>query len=115
MRAFKTVVIPTQEAVELTVSGGATPTNTSHEVRVAGAYAISIQARNGSSTDLDVEVYTSPDNVTYDDEVYASMNLGANKEKTIPVTVGPVYMKVKVVNNDNSNATTVTVKVTVTK
>ena len=114
-RVYKTIVVPTHSAFALTESGGATPTNTSHEVHVAGAYSLSLQVQNGSSTNMTAEVFTSPDNVTDDDQAYGSVNLGANQEKTIPITVGPVYVKVKITNGDDVNATVVTTKLTVTR
>lgn len=99
-----------QDAVALTVSGGATPSDMSDPIDIRGMRTISLQIQNGDSTDLDIEVYTSmTEDGTYDNVVYASEStLGADKNKTITITPGPNFMKIKLVNQDASNATAVT-------
>ena len=116
--AMKIVYTP-QEAVDLTVSGGTSPSNTSPPLDVRGARSLALQVihnlTGSNSTDLDVIVYSSIDGSTFDTEPYASMNIGANKVKTIPITAGINYLKVKVQNNDASNATKVTTKLAVSR
>lgn len=102
------------DAVTLTVSGGATPSVTSTAVDIAGAAYVTISVLNGKSTTLDVIVYASYDNVTYDTLAYASMNVGANVNKTLALNPGPAYIKVKITNNDAANASTVTVGINIT-
>lgn len=102
-----------QAAVALTVSGGATPSNTSVGIDVSLAKTIGLQVQNGASTSLNVYVYASCDGVIYDDQSYASMNLGANQEKTLLVSPGPEYIRVTVTNADAVNTTTVTSKLIV--
>lgn len=110
-------VVTTQDAVSLTISGGATPSDVSDPVYVEGAEAIALTVDHNltgsNSTDLDIIIYTSEDGVDFDNISYASMNLGAGQKKTIPITVGPRFVEVKVVNNDGSNATDVTTKLTI--
>lgn len=102
------------DAVALTVSGGATPSVTSAAKDIAGVAYVTISALNGKSTSLDVLVYASYDNVTYDTLPYASMNIGANVNKTIALNPGPAYIKVTITNSDAVNASTVTVGVNLT-
>ena len=101
-----------QSAVALTVSGGATPSNTSAALDVHDASSLVLQIRNGNSTSLNVYVYTSPDDSVYDDISWSSCNLGANQEKSILISPGIYYMKVTVTNADAANTTTVTTKLT---
>lgn len=98
-------------SVNLTEAGGSTPYNESSFFYVGDASSIVLTVSNGNSTDLDVEVYTSPDGEISDSEVYASMNLAANTVKSCPITAGPRYIKVKVINNDSSHSTVVTSKI----
>lgn len=95
--------------ISLTVSGGGTPSAETEtiDVRTMSALALTCDHnRTGSdSTDLDIEVFTSFDNVKWDNIAYASMNLGAAKVKSIPVQAGVAYAKVKATNKDASNAT----------
>ena len=108
--------------ISLTVSGGATPSDTSNFINVRGAKAIEVTmdhkrgvgGADSASTSITLTVYTSPDGSKVDTEAYASMNLGAAKIKTIPVTPGMDYIQVGIVNGDAANATKVlpTVKVT---
>jgi len=102
------------DAVDLTVSGGATPNATSTAIDVAGARLLTVSVLNGKSTDLDVIVYGSYDGTTFDTIAYASMNVGADTNKTLPITPGPSKIKVKIVNNDAGNASTVTVGLNLT-
>lgn len=101
---------PTSD-VDLTVSGGATPTAQSEAIDVRGAKDILLTVNHNiagsDSTDLDAEVFASYDGTTFDNEAYVSMNLGASKVKSIPVARGPAYIRWKVTNNDASNATSV--------
>lgn len=101
----------------LTVSGGATPSVTSGSLLVGGgvrkASAITLTLENDASTDCDFEVQTSYDNSNWDDDAYTTVNLGANKQRTVPLTVGMRYVRVKATNNDASNATTVSATATV--
>ena len=97
-----------QDAVALTVSGGATPSDLSDEVVVRGAQEVNIQAENGDSTDLDVFVYVShKKGGNFTTEPYASMNLEADEISQIPLTPGIYGLKISVVNNDAGNATVV--------
>lgn len=97
-----------QDAVALTVSGGATPSDLSDEVVVRGAQEVNIQAENGDSTDLDVFVYVSYQRGgNFTTEPYASMNLEADEISQIPLTPGIYGLKISVVNNDAGNATVV--------
>jgi len=100
------------DAVSLTVSGGATPSRTSDWVETDDAEDLVLSVGNGASTNLDVEVFTSPDKSLIDNLPYASLNLAANQRKSIAVTPGPLFMQVKITNKDSVNATTVTVKLT---
>ncbi len=117
-KAMKIVWTP-QDAVTLDASGGLNPSNTSDIIDVRGAKALTLTVihnlTGSNSTDLDVIVYSSPDGTTFDTEPYASMNIGANKVKTIPITAGINYLKVKVQNNDTNNATKVTTKLVVSR
>lgn len=107
--------------ISLTVSGGATPTDTSDEMLVSGAKAIVVQADHyrgvagaGSpSTDLDIIIY-SRSGTTYDMAAYASFNVGAATVASLNVTPGMDAIKVKIVNNDAANATKVLPTVLVT-
>jgi len=112
-RQFEKVWTP-QDGVSLTVSGGATPSDTSDEIDVHGAHHLGLQVIHNypesDSTDLDVEVFGSMDGQIYDTEPYAKFNVGADKVKTWPVSPGPSRVKVKVTNNDASNATKVSTK-----
>ena len=93
----------------LTVSGGATPSDTSDEFIVRGAQEVNIQAENGDSTDLDVFVYVSyRKGGNFTTEPYASMNIEADEISQIPLTPGIYGLKIKIVNNDAGNATVVT-------
>ncbi len=97
-----------QDAVALTASGGATPSDTSDFADLRGRRGLSLFAKNGASTSLTVSVYASPDNVNYDTAPIISFNLGANESITRPIN-GPVnYVKVTAVNGDAVNATSVT-------
>lgn len=98
------------DAVSLTASGG---NNTSNAIDIAGANAVTISVINGDSTDLDVFVYASYDNTTYDSLAYASMNVGASAKKTLPITPGPAYIKIKIQNNAGV-ATVVTTGINIT-
>jgi len=100
-----------QNAVSLTVSGGATPSNASGWYYIGGYYSIVLTVSNGNSTSLNAYVYTSPDNgVTVDNISYAAINLGASQIKSVPITPGPLYIRITVTNADASNATSVTSK-----
>lgn len=99
-----------QDNVSLTAAGGQTPSHTSPGYDVAGAKTIVLTVKNGNSTNLDVIVQTSWDGSNWDSEPYASVNLGANKTKTIPISPGPFFMRVYVENKDTVNSTTVTTK-----
>jgi len=99
-----------QDNVSLTASGGATPSNEGGKILIEEGGRLSLTVKNGASTNLDIEVFTSYDGEEWDTLPYASMNLGANQTKTIPITPGPRYFKVKVTNKDGTNPTTVTTK-----
>lgn len=107
---YGTVFTP-QDNVSLSANGGE---NTSSVFDVSLADTIVLTAKNGNSNNLVVEVYSSWDGTNWDTVPYASMNLGANETKSLPVTPGIFYCKVKVVNNDTTNSTTVTTKLIVT-
>lgn len=89
---------------------GASSNVTSESFKVALADSLTLKVKNGNSTDLDIEVLSSIDNSDWDTLPYVSLNLGANQTKTVPITVGIRYIKIKLTNNDASNATTVTVE-----
>lgn len=107
--------------ISLTVSGGATPSDTSDEIVVDGAVAIVVQAdhyrgafgADSASTDLDIIIY-SRSGTTYDMAAYASFNVGAATVASLNVTPGMDAIKVKIVNNDAANATKVLPTVLVT-
>ena len=111
-KSYRMQIATPQSAVALTVSGGATPSNTSAAVDVHDAVSMSLQITNAASTSLNVYVYTSTDNSVWDDQSWASCNLGANQEKTISITGGVYYIRVTVTTADAANATTVTTKLT---
>ena len=108
-----------QSAVELTASGGGTPSNTSPAYAVSEArflvFTVIHNLTGSNSTSLDAIIYASHDGTTFDTEPYASLNIGANKVKTIPVSPGIYRVKIKVQNNDAANATKVTTKLTLSK
>jgi len=108
-----TRTVTPQNAVALTVSGGATPSNTSGSIDCVGAIQLTLQVRNTLSTVLTASVYGSPDNSVFDDQAYASVVLAADQEKTIAIAPGPNYVKVTVVNGDAANATVVTTKLSI--
>jgi len=98
--------------LSLTVSGGATPSLETDPIDVMGMKRLMLtidHKRTGSdSTDLDTSIYSSPDGSVFDTEAYASDEaLGAAKVKTIAVTAGVAYVKLKVENMDAGNATKV--------
>lgn len=98
-----------QNNVSLTVAGGATPSNESDPIRIEDAEALALTVFNGASTNLDVLPYASLDGVNFDTEPYTgNINIGANKKKTVPISPGPRFIKIKVENKDTGNATTVT-------
>lgn len=99
-----------QNAAALTVSGGATPTNTSASIDVSDAVSLTLQVRNTDSTSLLIEVFTSPDDSVYDDKALASMVVTANQEATLLISPGVNYLRVKASNQDAANATVVTSK-----
>lgn len=107
--------------ISLTVSGGATPSDTSNEIVVDGADSIVVQADHyrgeagaGSpSTDLDIIIY-SRSGAAYDMAAYASFNVGAATIASLNVTPGMLAVKIKLVNNDAANATKVLPTVLVT-
>jgi len=99
-----------QDNISLTVSGGAKPSHESGKILAEEGGLLALTVKNGASTNLDIEVFTSYDGSEWDTLPYASMNLGANQTKTIPITSGPRYFKVKVTNKDGTNPTTVTTK-----
>ena len=99
-----------QNAVALTVSGGLTPSNLSAPIYVAHAESLYLQARNGASTNLTINILSSPDNTIFDDVAYTLMNMGANEEKSMLIAKGPVWITVQAVNGDAANATTITTK-----
>lgn len=93
----------------LTVSGGATPNDTSDEVVVKGSDKVSVYALCATSTDLDVFVYVNyKKGGAYTTQPYASMNLGAGESDQLPLTPGMYGIKIKIVNNDAGNIATVT-------
>lgn len=95
-------------AFALTVSGGATPNDTSDEVIVKGADQISIYGKCITSTNLDIEVYTTyKKGGDFTNKPYASMNLGAGESDQLPITPGMYGLKIKIINNDAANAATV--------
>ena len=102
--------VPTTD-VSLTVSGGATPTAQSEAIDVRGAKAVLLTLNHNitgsDSTDLDIEVFASYDGTTFDNLPFVSMNVGASKVKSIPIAIGPAYIRWKLTNNDGSNATEV--------
>ena len=109
---------PTSD-VELTVSGGATPSAQSEAIDLRGCRAVTLtidhDLTGADSTDLDAEVFTSYDGSKFDNEAYCSLNLGASKVKSIPLEPGPAYIRWKVTNNDGTNATRVRPVVTVVR
>ena len=108
-------------AISLTVSGGATPSDTSSEMNVRGARAIVVQidhyqgalGADSASTDLDVIIY-SKSGSTFDMTAYASMNIATKTIASLNVTPGMESIKVYVLNGDAANAAKFlpTVKVT---
>lgn len=108
------VLVERWETAELTltVSGGATPSLETEAIDIRGFKVLTLTIdhnRTGSdSTDLDTFVYSSPDGTIFDTEAYTSHEtLGAAKVKTIAITEGVAYLKVKVENMDSENATKV--------
>lgn len=98
-----------QDGFALTVSGGATPEDTSDEFVVRGAQEVNVQVENGDSTDLDVFVFVSfRKDGNFTTVPYASMNLGADESDQVPLQTGFHSVKIKIVNNDAVNATVVT-------
>ena len=102
----------TTAELSLTVSGGATPSLETEAIDVRGFASLALTIdhnRTGSdSTDLDTFVYSSPDGAVYDTEPLVTESaLGASKVKTIAVTSGVSYVKLKVANEDAGNATKV--------
>lgn len=98
--------------VSLTVSGGATPSEESEAIEVAGISELAVvfdHNRTGSdSTDIDLELYTSLDGVGWDTDPFWGQSLGASKRKTFPVTPPNTrYVKWVATNNDAVNATAV--------
>ena len=74
--------------------------------------------RTGSdSTDLDVELYSSPDGTRWSDYPFASINVGASKiSKPVPAVVPQgKEIRWKTTNNDAGNATKVRPIITVYK
>jgi len=107
-----------QDGVSLTVSGGATPSDTSLPVNVGDAASIALSTYHkhaeSLSTNLETTVITGESRIDdFDTESYGAMALGANKKKTFPISPGPNYIKVKVENKDAANATKVTTILTV--
>lgn len=78
----------------------------SDPVDMRGIKVLAIFAKNGGpSNNLDVLIYGSyAMDGEYDNKPYFSMNLGNGDKKTQPVTIGPPWIKVKLVNNDTSNS-----------
>jgi hypothetical protein len=109
---------PTSD-VDLTASGGATPSAQSEAIDIRGSRAVTFtidhDLTGSDSTDLDADVFTSYDGSKFDNEAYCSLNLGAAKVKSIPLAPGPAYIRWKVTNNDAGNATKVRPVVTVVK
>ena len=111
-------VVPTSD-VDLTVSGGATPSAQSVAMDTRGSRAVTLtidhNLTDSDSTDLDAEVFTSYDGSKFDNEAYCSLNLGAGKVKSIPIAPGPAYIRWKITNNDAVNMTKVWPVVTVVR
>jgi hypothetical protein len=109
---------PTSD-VDLTASGGATPSAQSEAIDIRGSRAVTLtidhDLTGSDSTDLDADVFTSYDGSKFDNEAYCSLNLGAANVKSIPLAPGPAYIRWKVTNNDAGNATKVRPVVTVVK
>jgi len=84
---------------------------------VFGASKIVIQAdttnSNNTSTDIDINVESSIDGTTWDSVEYASMNLGGDEIKTMLVETGPLFIRLRVDNNDAGTTGYVTAKVLV--
>ena len=105
--------------VELTVSGGATPSAQSEAIDVLGAAEISLvvdHTLTGSdSTDLDVEIFTSYDGSNWDTDAYATVKVGAGKQPApTPITPPNVHsIRWKATNNDGANATKVKPVITI--
>ena len=98
--------------LSLTVSGGATPSRETEAIDVRGFTSLALTIdhnRTGSdSTDLDTFVYSSPDGAVYDTTPLVTESaLGAATVKTIAVTSGVCYVKIKVANEDAVNTTVV--------
>jgi hypothetical protein len=104
--------------IALTVSGGATPSDTSNTLNVRGAQAIMLEVDHNqvgsASTTMTASIFTSEDDSVWDNLAYVSLNLGAAQVKSIPVTVGMKYLRVYLLNNDAANATKVLPRVIVT-
>lgn len=105
------------EELSLTVSGGATPSRETEAIDVRGFTPLALTIdhnRTGSdSTDLDTFVYSSHDGVVFDTEPLVTESaLGAAKVKTVTVTSGVCYVKLKVANEDAGNATKVKLTLT---
>lgn len=97
--------------VELTASGGATPSAQSKAVNILGAIEISVtlchNLTGSNSTDLDLEIYTSPDGTRWDTDPYHTINVSASKQlPPVPLTPPNVSsIRWKAVNKDAGNST----------
>lgn len=91
---------------------GANSSRISNAIDMRGIRALAVFAKNGGpSANLDVFIHCSwSKDGEYDNKPYFSMNLGNGDSRTQPVTIGPSWMKVKLVNNDGNNANNVVVK-----
>jgi len=76
------------------------------DISFARSIAIQVDTASvtNSSTDLDINVETSPDGVKWDTEPYAECNIGDNQIKTFLVTPGPAYMRLRLDENNTGSA-----------
>lgn len=84
-----------------------------------GALTIWADFHASATLGITVEIFTSPDNIDYDVDPYASVGLeptfaaGVTKQRTSPINLPVRFMKVKITNDDGSYG--VPVKATATK
>lgn len=82
--------------------------DTDGEIDVGGARSITIQfdttPAGNVSTDTDLNIITSPDNINWDTEPYATLTSQADADiQTFALTPGINFIKLRADNNDGAN------------
>jgi len=95
------------EVAHAAVSVAASGNNTSSAIDLRKAREVTWYARNGSGDNVNFQVLTSPDGVTYDTESFENFYLDANGARTKRLDSSLRYAKIKVINNDTVNASIV--------